>query len=172
MNRNPAILIENATLHPSPNAGAVLNNLNIRLDKSSITIIAGPIGSGKSTILKAILGELPYEGKISISTPLMAYCAQTPWLANESILKNVCGLAEISLINEAWYNSVIHACVLDEDLKLFPEGDRTIIGSRGITLSGGQKQRLVRSSIYYKQISAKSINICRHLLEPSIQTSI
>lgn len=73
----------------------------------------------------------------------MAYCAQTPWLVNESILKNICGLTELSLINEAWYDSVIHACALDEDIKLLPEGDRTIIGSRGLTLSGGQKQRLV-----------------------------
>lgn len=154
MDPEPAILIEHATLCPSPTAAAVLNNLNIRLDKSSITIIAGPIGSGKSTILKAILGELPYQGEISISTPLMAYCAQTPWLVNESILKNVCGLTEISLINEAWYDSVIHACALDEDLKLFPEGDRTVIGSRGITLSGGQKQRLVSSSSSHRHLAA------------------
>ncbi|KAF8856340.1 hypothetical protein BDZ45DRAFT_745520 [Acephala macrosclerotiorum] len=69
----PAILIENATLRPSSTAGPVLNNLDLRLEKSSITIIAGPIGSEKPTLLRTIIGELPFQGDILIFTPRIAY---------------------------------------------------------------------------------------------------
>lgn len=74
----------------------------------------------------------------------IAFCAQTPWLVNKSIQKNILGT---SLFNGPWYKKVLTACALFEDLKNYPAGDRTLVGSKGITLSGGQKQRIV--SIYF-----------------------
>jgi ABC-type bacteriocin/lantibiotic exporter with double-glycine peptidase domain len=100
------------------------------------------IGSGKSTLIQALLGEtVTHKGFITMgSTDSIAFCAQTPWLVNKSIQKNILGT---SLFNGPWYKKVLSACALFEDLKNYPAGDRTLVGSKGITLSGGQKQRIV-----------------------------
>jgi len=73
----------------------------------------------------------------------MAFCAQTPWLVNKSIQQNILGQ---SLFDATWYTEVVRACALVEDFGSYPAGDRTLVGSKGITLSGGQKQRIVRLS--------------------------
>jgi ATP-binding cassette subfamily C (CFTR/MRP) protein 1 len=100
------------------------------------------VGSGKSTSLLALLGEtLIHKGFINVATTgSIAYCAQTPWLVNKTIQENVLGS---SLFESQWYIQVLKAVALVEDLKNYSEGDRTLIGSQGITLSGGQKQRIV-----------------------------
>lgn len=101
----------------------------------------GPVASGKTTLLKALLGETPSsKGFVHISTLDFSFCDQTPWLLSQSVQKNVLGFGTLE---PEWYNSVIHACALDEDIALFPLKDQTLIGSNGISLSGGQKQRLV-----------------------------
>ena len=100
--------------------------------------------------MKALLGELPCEsGKILIASKRMAYCSQSPWLLNTSIQQSITGLAEQSAIDEQWYRSVVTACALDEDISQFPDGDQSVIGSRGFTLSGGQKQRLALARTVY-----------------------
>lgn len=147
-----AISLEHVTVRPSQTAEPVLVDIDMRLDISSITIIAGPVGSGKSTIIRAILGELQFEGEISVSSKQMGYCAQTPWLLNESIRKNLCVFADESTIDELWYQSVVHACALEEDMAQLPDGDQTVIGSRGLSLSTGQRQRLVSVFISYSKV--------------------
>lgn len=109
------------------------------------TDINRSVGSGKSTLIQALRGEtVTHRGFITMgSTDSIAFCAQTPWLVNKSIQKNILGT---SLFNGPWYKKVLTACALFEDLKNYPAGDRTLVGSKGITLSGGQKQRIV--SIY------------------------
>ena len=79
----------------------------------------------------------------------MAYCSQTPWLLNTTIQQNITGLTEQSAVDEQWYRSVVTACALDEDISQFPNGDQSVIGSRGFTLSGGQKQRLALARTVY-----------------------
>lgn len=142
-----ALLIDSVTVSLCSGSEPVLSDISIRLETSSITMIAGSIGSGKSTLLKAILGEVPFTGNIFVSSKRISYCSQTPWLINGTIRKNILGLAEESEFDELWYRTVMHACVLDEDLALLPEGDQSEIGSRGLSLSGGQKQRVVSSCI-------------------------
>ena len=141
-----AIAVTQATIRPSPTSEPAVQGINAEFKSASLSVIVGPVGSGKSTLMKAILGELPCdEGQISVATRRMAYCAQTPWLLNVSIQQSICGLGfgEGSAIDEEWYRTVMHACALDQDMLQLPDGDRSIIGSRGLTLSGGQKQRLV-----------------------------
>jgi ATP-binding cassette subfamily C (CFTR/MRP) protein 1 len=95
-------------------------------------------------LLRAILGELSFDsGDISVSSMNMAYCSQTPWILNTTIQQNICGLRARSAINEEWYQSVLYACALDQDLLQLTGGDQSVPGSRGITLSGGQRQRIV-----------------------------
>ena len=81
----------------------------------------------------------------------MSYCSQSPWLLNTSIQQSITGLTEQSAVDEQWYRSVITACALDEDISYFPNGDQSVIGSRGFTLSGGQKQRLALARTVYSR---------------------
>ena len=154
-----AILIGDVTLRPSPTSDPVLTNINFRLETSSITMIAGPIGAGKSTLLKAILGELPFEGNVSVSSKRIAYCAQTPWLLNDSIQQNVCGFSSELAFDEEWYHTVMHACALDEDMGYLPNGDESVVGSRGLTLSGGQRQRLVSLLTHLELRRSSQVNV-------------
>jgi len=146
-----AFLIEDATIRPSPNASPILKNVNFNVDRGSILMIAGPVGSGKTTLLKALLGELDCDsGSISVISKRSSYCAQSSWLSNCSIQQNICGPAgKTGAIDEAWYQAVIRACALDVDISILADGDRTIIGSKGVTLSGGQKQRVALARALY-----------------------
>jgi ATP-binding cassette subfamily C (CFTR/MRP) protein 1 len=92
--------------------------------------------------MQALLGEtVTHKGFLKVSsTDSTAFCAQTPWLINKSIQQNILG---ISSFDGPWYGEVLRACALIDDLANYPAGDRTLIGSKGITLSGGQKQRIV-----------------------------
>ncbi|KAH8202021.1 hypothetical protein TruAng_003776 [Truncatella angustata] len=129
----------------------VLNNVNITIPKHSFTIVCGPIGSGKSTLCKALLGELPASGgSITAGTSLsrLAYCDQSPFLSNGSIRDNIIGF---SPFDPSRYSDVINATMLAFDIDTMPAGDRTNVGSNGITLSGGQKQRVALARALYLQ---------------------
>ncbi|PGG97403.1 hypothetical protein AJ79_09215 [Helicocarpus griseus UAMH5409] len=129
----------------------VLQNVNTRVAKSLLTIVVGPVGSGKSTLCKALLGEVPFnEGRVSLSTRAghVGFCEQTPFLLNGSIRDNIVGY---SPFNNERYAEVINATALNFDLVTLPQGDQTNIGSDGITLSGGQKQRVSLARALYLQ---------------------
>lgn len=118
----------------------VLKNVNISINRGEHVAIIGQVGSGKSLLLNAILGEVAQsEGSLIISTSEVAYCSQSPWLENRTG-KEILSRHEHE--DEAWRKSVIWACALDdlEILKVYGEGS---IGTGGAGLSGGQKQRLV-----------------------------
>ncbi|KAH8673178.1 putative ABC multidrug transporter [Ilyonectria robusta] len=128
-----------------------LQNVNTRVVKSSLTIVIGPVGSGKSTLCKALLGEIPFsEGSVILSTrfPHVGFCDQTAFLSNGSIRENIIGFSPFD--NER-YSEVIEATALGFDLDTLPQGDRTNVGSDGITLSGGQKQRVSLARALYLQ---------------------
>ena len=126
-----------------------LRNINTRVSKSSLTIIVGPIGSGKSTFCKAILGEIPFsEGDVVLSThfPHVGFCDQTAIFSNASIRDNIIGF---SPFDSERYAEVIEATALGFDFDTLPQGDRANVGSDGITLSGGQKQRISLARALY-----------------------
>ncbi|KAI0843264.1 P-loop containing nucleoside triphosphate hydrolase protein [Hypoxylon sp. FL0890] len=120
-----------------------LRNIDVDIPSSRLTIVVGPIGSGKSTLCKVLLGEAPvishgrfimdsFSGKIG-------YCDQTPYLSNATIRENIVGFSKF---DQTRYNEVIEATMLEPDLALLPHGDETRAGSNGVALSGGQKQRV------------------------------
>ena len=118
-----------------------LSAINIEIPIGKFTLVVGPVGSGKSTLLKAILGEVTIvHGSVYVSSPEIAYCDQTPWHMNGTVRDSVIAF---SGLDEAWYQQVLEACALKQDLKQLPKGDLTQIGSKGIVLSGGQSQRIV-----------------------------
>lgn len=138
---SPAIRIENASFSLQDGDDAVLENINLIVRKSSLTMIVGPVGSGKSALLKAILGEAQIlSGSVRLDCGRIAYCDQTAWLRLGSIRDNVLGPNDL---DEVWYQQVLWACALDEDVASLEDGDRSLVGSGGIALSGGQKQRVV-----------------------------
>ncbi|KAF9694299.1 hypothetical protein EKO04_007720 [Ascochyta lentis] len=129
----------------------VLRNVNIRLSKSSLTLVVGPVGSGKSTLCKALLGEIPFhEGTVILNSrvPHVGFCDQTAFLLNGSIKDNIVGF---SRIDEQRYAKVIDATALAYDFASLPQGDETNVGSDGISLSGGQKQRVSLARALYLQ---------------------
>lgn len=114
----------------------------------NLVAIVGPVGSGKSTFLKGLAGETPVlQGKLFIKYLDLAFCEQTPWLANGSIRDNIIGESPLSAFDAKWYSTVVTACGLDLDLKRMPAGDETLVGSNGAKLSGGQKQRIVSTHV-------------------------
>lgn len=132
---------EGATFkYPSAQA-EVLRNLSLRVPDAQTTVVLGTVGSGKSSLLRACLGEIFHvRGNVVIRPCPVAYCAQEPWLVHGSIRKNI--IAEMPF-DARWYATVIHCCALEEDLSSLNGGDAFEVGSKGLALSGGQRQRIV-----------------------------
>ncbi|KAH8666519.1 putative ABC multidrug transporter [Xylariales sp. PMI_506] len=127
----------------------VLTDINISVPRSSLTFVCGPVASGKSTLCKALLGEIPFhEGLISSSIGLsrISYCDQTPFVSNRTIRDNIVGFTPF---DSKRYSDIIEATMLEVDLQTLPRGDQTNTGSNGITLSGGQKQRISLARALY-----------------------
>ncbi|XP_068752769.1 ATP-binding cassette sub-family C member 4-like [Montipora capricornis] len=116
-----------------------LSDITLNVHNGNLIAITGAVGSGKSSLLTAILGERPlHKGSISYHGKV-AYVPQIPWVFSGSIRENVLfGLA----FNEEKFQQVVHICELTRDLANFANGDLTEIGQRGVTLSGGQKARV------------------------------
>lgn len=128
---------------------ALLHKVNLSVKTGSLVMITGAVGSGKSVLLKAILGEGRINsGSLAIRTDDMAYCDQSAWLRNVSIRNNI--IAH-SGDDEKRYDAVLRACLLDEDMLQIPGGDSARAGSDGINLSGGQKQRIALARAIYSQ---------------------
>lgn len=109
-----------------------------------LNFVLGPVGCGKSTLLKALLGELPdFKGKIWTACSGIAYCAQNPWIPNDTVRNIIIGRGTCE---SSWYAQVVHACALTEDIQNWPQGDESLAGSKGISLSGGQRHRIVSQS--------------------------
>ncbi|KAM0462124.1 hypothetical protein ACHAO4_001319 [Trichoderma viride] len=127
----------------------VLSNLSFSIAANSLTVVIGPTACGKSTLLKALLGETPiHDGRVLIEPTArrIGYCDQTPFLTNASVRDNILGYASF---DENRYNEVIEATMLLPDLALLPQGDLTKIGSNGVSLSGGQRQRVSMARALY-----------------------
>ncbi|VDC00900.1 unnamed protein product [Peniophora sp. CBMAI 1063] len=126
----------------------------ITFERGSLTLITGPTGSGKTSVLMALLGEmhfapsspeswyhLPRNGGVS-------YAAQESWVLNDTIRGNI---VFGDTYDEDRYKRVIHACALETDLRLLAAGDMTEVGEKGITLSGGQKARVTLARAIYSR---------------------
>ena len=125
---------------------AILKTININLAKNSLTAIVGVVGSGKSSVLQAILGEMEMiTGQMKINGK-MAYVSQQPWIQNLSLKDNI---VFNQPYDESKYQEIINVCSLKDDLHLLSNGDQTEIGENGLNLSGGQKQRIALARALY-----------------------
>lgn len=116
-----------------------LRNVTLNVCKGEILAITGPVGSGKSSLLTAVLGEIPVcEGTISYYGKV-SYVPQVPWVFSGTVKENILfGLP----FNEEKFQQIVDICGLTKDLAVFSNGDLTEIGQRGAILSGGQKARV------------------------------
>ncbi|RDW76399.1 putative ABC multidrug transporter [Aspergillus mulundensis] len=141
------ITVQNGSFGWNTDEDPSVKNVNMALPSGTITMLVGPSGCGKSTLLKAILGEVPcQDGTIQLTTGGVAYCDQTAWHMNASIRDCIVAMSDF---DQSWYTTVISACALAEDFAQLPRGDKTIIGSKGISLSGGQSQRIAIARAVY-----------------------
>ncbi|KAK3032480.1 hypothetical protein RJ639_037293 [Escallonia herrerae] len=129
----------------SPNP--TLKEINIKVSHGMRVAVCGTVGSGKSSFLSCILGEMPkLSGNVRLSGT-KAYVAQSPWIQSGKIVDNILFGKEM---DKERYDRVLGACSLKKDLEILSFGDQTVIGERGINLSGGQKQRIQIARALYQ----------------------
>ncbi|KAE8214065.1 hypothetical protein CF327_g2493 [Tilletia walkeri] len=151
-----------------------LHDINLAIPKGELVGIVGRIGSGKSSILSALAGEMRKQNGTVSFGGTVAYAAQHSWIQNLTFKQNVLfGQAE----DEERYQRVIENCALEHDIELLPQGDQTEIGEQGVNLSGGQKARvsLARAAYYDADIvllddplSSSDPLVGRHLMHKCI----
>jgi len=124
-----------------------LKDLNIKVRPGMRVAVCGTVGSGKSSLLSCILGEIPkLSGEVQICGTT-AYVSQSAWIQSGKIQENILFGKEM---NKEKYDRVLESCSLNKDLEVLPFRDQTVIGERGINLSGGQKQRIQIARALYQ----------------------
>ncbi|KAI2474095.1 ATP binding cassette (ABC) transporter subfamily C member [Diabrotica virgifera virgifera] len=152
-----------------------LNNLNLKLIAGKLCCVVGTVGSGKSSLLQMLLGELPIKsGQLEVSGDL-SYASQEPWLFVSSVRENIL-FGKPYIKNR--YDEVVQVCALETDFQQFPFGDKTIVEERGVSLSGGQRARLNLARAVYTSadiyllddpLSAVDTRVGKHLFEKCIK---
>lgn len=174
-------LDEKAETEPSPENEEEkepfrISGINLNLKRGELTAIVGGVGSGKTSLLAAIAGDMrKVNGKVRIHEgDQIGYCPQYAWIQNASVRENIVFGKEY---DPEWYQTVVQACALTKDFEILPYGDMTEIGERGITISGGQKARTnIARAIYFDAeiilmddpLSAVDAHVGRHLFENAI----
>jgi ABC-type multidrug transport system fused ATPase/permease subunit len=138
-----AIRISRGSYRWSDDAANVLHNIDFFVARKSLVAVVGEVGAGKSSLLHAILSEM--IGPRPEVAGSIAYTAQNPWILNASVRDNIM-LAPSASGN---YDLAVQCTELYRDLTLLSDGDRTMIGERGINLSGGQKARVALARLVY-----------------------
>ncbi|KAF9417723.1 hypothetical protein BGZ94_009881 [Podila epigama] len=129
------------------NDAAFLQDINLAVPRGSLVAVVGPVGSGKSSLLQAMIGNMNQSRGSVVRGEIIGYASQTPWIQNATVRDNI--LFDTPY-DEKRYQRVVKACCLEKDLSMFANGDLTEIGERGVNLSGGQKARLsLARSVYY-----------------------
>ncbi|KAH7929355.1 P-loop containing nucleoside triphosphate hydrolase protein [Leucogyrophana mollusca] len=142
----------NGSLTPSKRQFTLHIDDQVFFHRGRINLIVGPTGSGKTSMLMALLGEMHFipSGPTSwFNLPRkggVAYAAQESWVQNETIRENI---LFGSPYDATRYKKVLYQCALERDLTLFEAGDRTEVGEKGLTLSGGQKARITLARAIY-----------------------
>ncbi|KAL8749541.1 MAG: hypothetical protein Q9184_006768 [Pyrenodesmia sp. 2 TL-2023] len=151
-----------------------LEGVDFILGRNELVAVIGGVGSGKSSLLAAIAGDMRRtKGEVTLGGS-RAFCPQYAWIQNATVRDNVVFGKDYE---RRWYDEVVDACALRPDLDMLPHGDMTEIGERGITVSGGQKQRLnIARAIYFDTdlvlmddpLSAVDAHVGRHIFDNAI----
>lgn len=141
--------IENAAFAWPTAETSVLSKVNFVADGSGLTVICGKVGTGKTALLLALMGEMDQHGGTrSVPKETIGYCAQTPWLQSMTVRENILFCLPY---DEQRYHRVVDACCLLPDFAEFEAGDMSNVGENGIGLSGGQKARVALARAVYSR---------------------
>uniref|UniRef100_A0A671V7K3 ABC-type glutathione-S-conjugate transporter n=1 Tax=Sparus aurata TaxID=8175 RepID=A0A671V7K3_SPAAU len=165
---------EDGTFSWSSEGPPCLKRINIHVPRGSLVAVVGHVGSGKSSLLSAMLGETEKRsGRVSVKGSV-AYVPQQAWIQNATVQDNVIfGREKL----KTWYHRVLEACALLPDLDILPAGDATEIGEKGLNLSGGQKQRVSLARAVYRKadvyllddpLSAVDSHVGQHIFDKVI----
>ncbi|EXM19442.1 hypothetical protein FOTG_12493 [Fusarium oxysporum f. sp. vasinfectum 25433] len=153
-----AVKIQNVSAKWTEDGEAVIKDATFDVPAHGLTVIAGPTGSGKSTLLRVVLGDLaPSSGTVSVDDSQVAFCDQTPWIANISIKENIVGALPFY---EERYRMALHACALDQDIEDLTDGDKHLCGLNGQSVSGGQKVRIALARGIYSKATLVLLDDC------------
>uniref|UniRef100_A0A8C7CIS8 ABC-type glutathione-S-conjugate transporter n=1 Tax=Oncorhynchus kisutch TaxID=8019 RepID=A0A8C7CIS8_ONCKI len=168
------VLIDNGMFSWTKEGPPCLKRINVRVPQGSLVAVVGHVGSGKSSLLSAMLGETEKRsGSVSIKGSV-AYVPQQAWIQNATVQDNVTFGREKQ---KTWYQRVLDACALLPDLEILPAGDSTEIGEKGLNLSGGQKQRVSLARAVYRKadvyllddpLSAVDAHVGQHIFDKVI----
>ncbi|HEX6817162.1 MAG TPA: ABC transporter ATP-binding protein [Ktedonobacterales bacterium] len=159
--RTPLQTLEVANLtYTHPQSGRGIEGISLRIERGQLVVVTGRIGSGKTTLVRTLLGQLPRDaGAIFwngervadperfFAPPRVAYTPQTPRLFSETLAANVLlGLDE----REVDLPGALRAALLEHDLEEMEDGLETLVGPRGVRLSGGQVQRVAAARMFVR----------------------
>lgn len=154
----------------TPEAKLALDKASFSVGRGELLCVVGRVGTGKSSLLKTVNGELDIRGGSVRVRGSLAYVPQEPWLINQSIRENI---LFGSRYNKEWYDRTVEACALLPDIEGFADGDETEIGEKGVSLSGGQKARVCIARAVYAMadvyvlddvLSAVDEHVGKHLI--------
>lgn len=149
--------------------GPLLRNVNLSIPTGSLTAIVGNVGSGKSSLLSAIIGEMVrVSGEVRCNGSI-AYCAQEPWVQTSTIQDNILfgHPLDMHLLHKA-----VEATCFDSDLDSFPHGMATQMSEKGNNLSGGQKARLALSRAVYSDADIYLFDDVLSALDPRVGRTV
>ncbi|XP_055920592.1 multidrug resistance-associated protein 1-like [Eupeodes corollae] len=166
------MLIENGSF--SWGDDVILKDINMKIETNTLVAIVGTVGSGKSSIISAFLGEMDkLRGRVN-TVGSIAYVPQQAWMQNATLRDNI---VFGKPYDRKRYQKVIDACALRSDFQMLAAGDMTEIGEKGINLSGGQKQRVSLARAVYSDsdlyllddpLSAVDSHVGKHIFEKVI----
>ncbi|CAD8116510.1 unnamed protein product [Paramecium sonneborni] len=133
----------------------ILKNIQLTIKPGQFVSLIGDIGSGKSSLIQALIGEMVYENEEQQQPNIkiygnIAYVGQKAWIQNGSVKDNILFGKQF---HEISYENAIYYSCLNQDLEVLIDGDSTIIGEKGINLSGGQKARISLARAIYSDAS-------------------
>lgn len=138
------ISVRNGSFQYGKDSKHQLSRLTFTVNRNETVAVTGSLSCGKSTLLKAVLGEVTLAGgQLSVQATRVGYCQQVPYILNGTIRSNIVGDAHV---DAAWLEKVILSCDLAVDIDCLSAGLDTVVGTSGLQLSGGQKQRLVSTT--------------------------
>ncbi|XP_046899863.1 multidrug resistance-associated protein 1 [Hypomesus transpacificus] len=168
------VVIDNGTFSWSKEGPPCLKRINVCAPRGSLVAVVGHVGSGKSSLLSAMLGETEKRsGRVTVKGSV-AYVPQQAWIQNATVQDNIVFGREKQ---KTWYQRVLEACALLPDLEILPAGDATEIGEKGLNLSGGQKQRVSLARAVYRKadvyllddpLSAVDAHVGQHIFDKVI----
>ncbi|KAM4634683.1 multidrug resistance-associated protein 1-like isoform 2-T2 [Polymixia lowei] len=166
-----AVVVEAGTFAWSKEGPPCLRRITVHVKQGSLVAVVGHVGSGKSSLLSAMLGETEKRSGHASVKGSVAYVPQQAWIQNATLKDNIVFGQERK---ESWYHRVVEACALLPDLEILPAGDSTEIGEKGLNLSGGQKQRVSLARAVFRKadvyllddpLSAVDAHVGQHIFD-------